>query len=261
MVSRWLGVPVCIGCIGAGSLLAEVRLEMREGRPVVDGVFVNGHGPYRFLIDTGSNLNLIEKRVGDAMGLVAAAEVEVKSSAGKTRMVESDGNEISLGSATARGQKLLVSAMREIRSVLPEVHGVLGQWFLGRFDYLLDIRGRRIEFGKQERTGRRLPSRLLNGRMAIWTSLGELLLDSGAVNLVRFGVTPDRSGMKYVETVAGGRFAGSVESSLSIDGRNVWSGTAVAMPETDEAGVAGLMPVGLFRKVYVCNSEGYVVLE
>jgi predicted aspartyl protease len=227
----------------------------------VDGVFVNGHGPYRFLIDTGSNLNFIEKRVADATGMAASLEVEVKSSAGKTRMAQSDGNEIALGEVTAHGQRLLVSTMKEIRSVLPEVRGVLGQWFLARFDYLLDIRGGRIEFGAQRRTGTRLPSRMLNGRIAVPTSLGELLLDSGAVNLVRFGVMPDRSGMKYLQTVAGGRLVGSVETSLAIDGRNVWSGTAVAMPDTDEAGAAGLMPVGLFSKVYVCNSEGYVVLE
>lgn len=28
-----------------------------------------------------------------------------------------------------------------------------------------------------------------------------------------------------------------------------------------EAGVDGLLPLGLFKTVYVCNSEGYVVFE
>ncbi len=67
--------------------------------------------------------------------------------------------------------------------------------------------------------------------------------------------------MKYAQTATGGRFVGSVESGLAIDGRNIWSGDAVAIPEPDESGVAGLMPLGLFKAVYVSNSERYVVLE
>jgi hypothetical protein len=35
-------------------------MRVEDGRPVVNGVFVNGRGPYRFLVDTGSNVNLIE---------------------------------------------------------------------------------------------------------------------------------------------------------------------------------------------------------
>lgn len=53
-------ILICILIIAAEPLFAEVIRHVRDGRPVVDGVFVNGHGPCRFLVDTGSNVNLIE---------------------------------------------------------------------------------------------------------------------------------------------------------------------------------------------------------
>ena len=36
----------------------------------------------------------------------------------------------------------------------------------------------------------------------------------------------------------------------------------MTMPSrTGKPGVAGLLPLGLFKVTYVCNSEGYVILE
>jgi hypothetical protein len=52
-----------------------------------------------------------------------------------------------------------------------------------------------------------------------------------------------------------------VFSRLVIEGRNIWRGDAVAIPVQAEPGVAGLMPLRLFRTIYVCNSEGYVILQ
>ena len=54
-------------------LAGAVTLEVRDGRPFVNGVFVNGHGPYRFLIDTGANMNLIESDLAEKMSLIAHA--------------------------------------------------------------------------------------------------------------------------------------------------------------------------------------------
>ena len=48
-----------------------IRIQVSKERPVVDGVFVNGKGPYRFLIDTGSNINLIETGVAEKLRMTA----------------------------------------------------------------------------------------------------------------------------------------------------------------------------------------------
>jgi len=138
---------------------------------------------------------------------------------------------------------------------------VLGQWFLSGFDYLLDLRGKRLEFGKQSPNGSRSQFRLLDGRSAVSTSLGDLVLDSGAPRLILFGVRPDAGELSEMLTVTGSGSVGMVASRLVIEGRNIWRGDAVAIPNQAEPGIAGLMPLSLFKTIYVCNSEGYVVFE
>ena len=257
-------ILICSLIIAAGPLFAELKMQVRDGRPVVDGVFVNGHGPYRFLVDTGSNVNLIETGIARKIGMNATFQVDLASSAGKTQTSGSDGNEVALDSVKANGQKFLFSGLEAIHDSSPDIQGVLGQWFLAQYDYTLDLRGKRVEFGKQDRSGTRTRFDMINARPVISTSLGTLALDSGANRLVLFGAQPDSgSGFRgELKTVAGSQKIGIVSSkSLVIEGRKFWGGDAVAMPSRTEPGVNGLLPLGLFKVIYVCNSEGYVVFE
>lgn len=238
-------------------------MQVVEGRPIVDGIYVNGHGPYRFLVDTGSNVNMIDIGLARKIGMNATFQVDLASSAGKTLMPGSDGNEVVLDSVKADAQKFLFSSLDAVRKLAPDVQGVVGQWFLSRFDYLLDLRGKHIEFGKQERNGTRAAVTMQNGRVVVSTSLGDLVLDSGAARLILFGA--ERMGgdaaKGVVRTFAGSQAVGSISIKLIIEGRNVWNGDAVTMPSRTEPGVAGLLPPSLFKAIYVCNSESYVVFE
>jgi hypothetical protein len=47
---------------------------------------------------------------------------------------------------------------------------------------------------------------------------------------------------------------------LMIEGRRISRGDGVAVPNRTE-GVDGLLPVNLFKVIYFCNSEGYVILQ
>jgi hypothetical protein len=186
----------------------------------------------------------------------------VASSAGKTPLPGSDENKVELSSVKAKDQKFLFSGLDAIHDLLPDVQGLLRQWFLSGFDYLLDIHSKRLEFGKQDRNGTRARFTMPNGRTALSTSLGYLVMDSGAGRLVLFGVDPDRRNHGYVPTFAGSQRIGLPSSRLVIEGRNIWHGDAITIPNrAAEPGVAGLMPLSLFKTIYVCNSEGYVVFE
>jgi len=255
---------ICSLIIAAGPLFGDVRIEVRDGRPVVDGVYVDGHGPYRFLVDTGSNVNLIDAKLAQSIGLKATFESKLASSSGVTVVPGNDRIEVMLDPVKADAQEFLFSGLEAIHNRWPDIQGVLGQWFLSRFDYTLDLRGKRLDFGKQDRSGTRAHFTTINGRPAVSTSLGNLVLDSGADRLILFGVKPDTgSGMKSeLRTVAGSQQIGMVfDKPLSIEGRKVWRGDAVALPSRTEPGVDGLLPLGVFKAVYVCNSEGYVVFE
>jgi hypothetical protein len=248
----------------AGRVAGEARMLFRDGHPVVDGVYVNGHGPYGFLVDTGTNVDLIDPHLAETIGLTPTFRSELASSMGETIVPGADGIEVRLGLVKADGQKFLFAGLEAIRHRWPDIQGVLGQWFLSNFDYTVDFRGKRLEFGKQDRTGTRSRFRLINGRTAISTSLGVLILDSGADRLVLFGVQPNiGSGlMSELRTVTRSQQIGMVFSKqLVIEGRKIWTGDAIAIPSRPEPGVDGLLPLSLFKIIYVCNSAGYIVFE
>jgi hypothetical protein len=256
---------ICALILAFSPLVNATNLRVQEGRPIVDGVFVNGHGPYRFLVDTGTNVNLIDANLARLIGLHATFEVDLASASGKTPTQGSDGNEVVLDSVKAEDQKFLFSGLEAIHNFSFDIQGVLGQWFLSQFDYTIDLRGKRLDFGKQEdRNGMRVPLRMINGRLAVSTSLGDLIVDSGAARLVLFGVESDGSigDNREWRTVAGSLKVGIVFSKeLIIEGRKVWRGDAVAIPNRSEPGVDGLLPLSLFKAIFVCNSEGYVIFE
>jgi hypothetical protein len=248
----------------AGPITSEVKMQVRDGHPIVGGVYVNGHGPYQFLVDTGTNVDLIEPHLAEVIGLTPTCRAELTSSVGTTIVPAADGIEVRLGLVRANGQKFLLGGLETIRHRWPDVQGVLGQWFLSSFDYTVDSRGKWLDFGKQDQSGTRSRFRLINGRMAISTSLGVLILDSGADRVVLFGVQPNIGSGRTGElrTVTGSQQIGmAFNKQLVIEGRKIWRGDALAIPTHSQPGVDGLLPISLFKTIYVCNSEGYIVFE
>jgi hypothetical protein len=227
----------------------------------VDGVFVNGHGPYRFLLDTGTQLNHLDPKLAKSLGLRASARVEVISPFAVAQAPAAEGIEIALESVQAGNQKLVFSDLETVHQLGFDIKGVLGQDFLSHFDYLLDMGAKRLEFSKQDRAGTRAEFLRIHGQPAVSTSLGWLLLDSGTGWVVLFGV-PAAPRTNDILTLAGASKAGPVpHRPLVIGGRSIRYNELVAVAGGKDVGVAGLLPVSLFKSVYICNSEGYVVLN
>src|SRR6185437_5131508 len=215
-----LGISTC-------PLAGAVKLDIRDGRPFVNGVFVNGYGPYRFLIDTGANMNVIESDLARKIGMSATFEDVVESALGKSSMPGSNNNAVTLGRVGAENQKFQFSTLASLHTVWPDVKGILGQAFLSCFDYAMDLRHKTLEFGKQERAGKRTPFRLLEGRTALATSLGNLVVDSGAARLLLFGVTPDDDDEMPMLTMTDLRTLGPLPASCSS--RGAMSGAATRL--------------------------------
>ena len=103
------------------------------------------------------------------------------------------------------------------------MQGVLGQEFLTKFDYLLDLKARRLEFGSPVQTplkGTRVDFTVVDGRPALDTSLGRLILDFAADVLVRFNISGGNS-RRQISTLTGTTSVTMVRSTLLIEGRAV----------------------------------------
>jgi hypothetical protein len=238
-----------------------VKLEARANRPVVDGVFVNGHGPFRFLLDTGATLNHIDPGIGLSIGLTATSHTTLVTSTGAILAAAGEAREVRLGGIAAERQMFVFAGMDAIHEVSRDLQGVLGQEFLSQFDYRLNLEGRRLEFGEVgDRNGIRADLLTARGRPMITTSLGRFVLDSGAHGVIRFGVRGGNISQELV-TASGILKVGTVSSRIEINGYTVWHGDAVAVPNSPESDADGLLPVQLFKSVYVSNSKRYVVLR
>jgi hypothetical protein len=252
-------VPVVL--LTHGLWAGELGLRVMEGRPVVDGVYVDGHGPYRFLLDTGTTLNMIDPAIAKAAGLRATYRTELGSSLGKMLVPGAAGLTVTLGEASAGDQKVLFHKMEVVHGLSGSIQGILGQSFLSRFDYLIDMCGKRLVFGKQDAPGSKTPLHESYERSVVSTSLGKMVLDSGAAQMVLFGLDGTGNGQNMMRTISGFGFVGMIHKQLTIEGRSVWRGQAVAIPHDEEPGVAGLIPINLFRTVYVSNSGKYLVFQ
>jgi hypothetical protein len=237
-----------------------IPLEIRDGRPVVR-VFVNHHGPYRFLLDTGSTLNQLDPKIAASIGLTATFNTRLTSSTGVAHVSGTEGVELRVDATAADEQIVLLNSTDSLHQISPELDGVLGQMFLTRYNYLLDMRNKRLVLGASAAPmGTKVMFHLVAGRPVISTSLGALALDSGAHYLTRFGVRGFEDG-RQMATASGTTSVGAITSRLAIAGRTFWRGEAITVSQSPETDVQGLLPITPFKAIYVSNSAKYLVLD
>ena len=254
--------PLLLALLVACDGHAATKMRMVDGRPVVQGVYVNGHGPFTFLIDTGTTANHLDVKLAERIGLKPAFRRQLITSVGAAYVPGVDGVEISLDSVRATSQRILFAGNDVIRQFAPGVQGILGQAFLSNFDFRLDMRGKQIEFGTQasQASGIRAPLRTTESRPTVSTNLGALMLDSGTGWVTLFGVEGSNPGGEMT-TLAGTLRLGTVSRKLTIQGHTFWTGEALAVPHPAEGGAEGLLPLSVFKTVYVSNSAGFVSFE
>jgi aspartyl protease len=240
----------------------SIRLNSLSGIPVVDGVFLNGYGPYRFVLDTGAQVNQVEESIARKIGLAPAFQVEMATAAGAIRVAGGRVSEVSLGSATASNQEFLFTTLDGAHTLSTEIKGVLGQEFLARFDYLLDFAGHRVVFGDLAPDGgNRVEFETIDRCPVIETSEGKLVLDSGSNSTILYrssSATPDGT---TIRTAAGTASVSPIQGlRLRIGAREYRAATASSTPRALLRG-DGLLPASLFRAVFISNSGKYVVLD
>ncbi len=255
-----IAAPVTLCNAASKPLPGEIILSIVAGRPVVGGVFLNGFGPYRFLLDTGAQTNQLDARIAAKVGFQASFRVEM-APLGQTILVPGvRGVEIGLGPASISNQEVLFTALEGVKALSPAIQGVLGQEFLAHFDYLLDFANRRLVLGEGEPDGGvRVSFERIDGRPAIETSQGRLVLDSGTdIAVMLSGGTGMR---RTVRTAAGDAEVTAIDGlQLRIAGRTWRCHQAVSARKT-RGGEDGLLPASLFHAIFVSNSGGYAVLD
>lgn len=265
----------------------EVPFRLTGQSFVVVPVRIDGHGPFEFLLDTGTDTTLVTPAVAARLALRPTSRVVLATPAGARAAARAEVRALSVGPKPAGGGEVLIDGLTELRALDARLCGVVGQNFLGRLNYSLDY-GRRLMLVEDARdappAGARVPVANEGGRLLVSATSKRggagalrLLVDSAAGGLVLFD-SPDSPLSRAalgIETPPGRSLrastnAGSLPAragqlrSLHVGGA-AFSDLAVALVASPaSAGPRredGLLPTSLFRSIYFNNAEGYVVLN
>ena len=237
-----------------------IPLAIVEGRPVATGVYLEGQGPFRFLLDTGAQSNQLHSSLAVKLGVVAAFRVELATAAGVNLVPGGYVKSVRLGETDGARQEFLFTTLEGVRRLDPKIDGVLGQQFLGLFDYRIDFRHRTIAFGKQEIAGPRITVTRQDASILVSTSEGPLILDSGTDAVILFRDSSG-AGHQRIATANGFAAATPVESlKIRVGDRDYHPRKSAILPSANGR-ADGLLPASLFRAIYVSNSERYIIPE
>lgn len=274
---------VALVCLALPSVEAavtpeEVALSVRRSGALLAPVLIDGHGPFTFLLDTGSSHSVVGSELAERLALPAVAQARVLTTAGAQMGLVVRVERVSIGGASVEGLMPSVVSIAGLRQIEKGVDGVIGLDFLSAFDYTVDYRRKRLRWtAEPEPDNVRLPLVRVGERSLVQLPGGNgrepvlMVPDSGSEGFVIF----ERDGrtavaVDYLDHSVGvsglalqrdGR--GGVLRELQVGGVTLRNQPAVVLRA--EGGSAtrgdGLLPLHQFSSVSFHNGEGYMVVR
>ena len=250
---------------------------LKDGFVFVNAI-INGHGPFRMLVDTGTSTTLLAPEAAAEAGLKFDHRIVLTSLGGEKPLLATSAGELQVGSATETGIEIAVAAISHVRKIDPLASGILGQSFLSRSAYLIDYARKKLWLGEDAiRRAEELPYIIstpqISGRTIVPVTFQaggpswRLTLDSGASNLILKCsaqcpmITDPRSGDRVLALVGERTVLSGTLRRLEIAGARMWSVHAVLV-DTDlpDGQDDGVLPSHWFSAVYVDSDAGMVRL-
>jgi predicted aspartyl protease len=103
-----------------------VRFRLVKDYLIVVPVFVNGQGPFEFLLDTGTNSTVIHQKLAQQLGLRAVDRIIRYTPTGSQVISRASLNSLTVGSRTITNTEVLITEMRQTHLLDSRICGVLG---------------------------------------------------------------------------------------------------------------------------------------
>jgi hypothetical protein len=131
-------IPALSAEIHCPGNVASVPFHLVNRHQIIVAVSVNHSGPYNFLLDTGTQMTMVDPSLATQLhlateGTAAVASVGVHASATFAQL-----DQLEAGSHAVANQKVLVYNLQNLQATGLDIQGVLGEDFLGQFDMLID---------------------------------------------------------------------------------------------------------------------------
>jgi len=278
--------------------VASLPFRLVNRYQIVLAVSINHSAPYDFLLDTGTQITMVDPSVAAELHLNTTGAAVVRSVGFRESASFTQLDLLEAGSHAVANQKVLVYGLLNLRSVDPHIRGILGEDFLEHFDMLIDYAHRLLCFDNsavmraevkgphitlvtpaQTADGAPLPKLLIiAARLSGETRPVRLMLDSGAnipylyntsQHLVTRPMAPTSfGGASLVGSGADGDqhvFSALPPQEVKIGSLELPNVTfltlAYARKDSHTTEFDGLLTTDLFRRVLISHADHFVVLE
>jgi hypothetical protein len=270
--------------------VASVPLRPTNSHQMIVAISVNRSGPYNFLLDTGTQMTMIDPSLAAELHLntqgsavVAGVGFQAAASFAQLDLLEA-------GSHAVANQKVLVFESKKPESNELHFRGVLGEDFLGQFDVVIDnahnllclddsaamradVKGPHIALLTAPETSSGGPSfstLIISARLSDGMRPVRLNLDSGTNAPFLFD-SPQYMTPGSIRRVGGG-LNGTQRSLSTLPPQDLKIGS-LKFPNVSFATLAysqrdsrtrtfdGLLTLGLFRRVFICHADHFAVFE
>ncbi|HMF96226.1 MAG TPA: retroviral-like aspartic protease family protein [Vicinamibacterales bacterium] len=249
---------------------------------IIVPVIVDGAGPFRFLLDTGSNASVISEKLAAELATPIVAKTTLVSAGGRKDALVTRIEHLAMGTVTATA--VLMTLIQPDALAVPDVlasgqhvQGVIGQDVLGTLRYTIDYRQRKIVW--RDETGS-VPSGATafelephDNRFLVVLPQDRQVLrlvpDSGAERLVLFQranrkqppvtVADEPVGLTGLTGTRAARRA--VVRDLKVGSTTLVDVPAVVIRRDDSDQADGLLPLHIFPRVTFSGPERQMFIE
>jgi hypothetical protein len=273
--------------------IASVTPRFVQRALIVIPVRVNQKGPFDFMVDTGSQVTVVDPSLAQELGLKPQDKVGLVSVASYAQASVTVLETLEAASHAVEKPFVILQDLGQIQAADPRIRGVLGENFLAHFDLLIDyahkflcldetgamresVRGERIPLVASQHPEKEVPfmERLVISVHLSGAGTRQILLqlDSGSDGLILYAGNVANSGLLKQATLqvdnvskAQRAFAVLPPQDMRIGTRTLNQvyfvtplsvGNDVPKQETD-----GVLPTVLFRRVFISGADNYVVFE
>jgi predicted aspartyl protease len=181
-----------------------------RGYLMIAGVTINNHGPFDFLVDTGTNTTLLDPQLAAELGLQPKDRLQLASLSNSAGVPRYFLQKVNLGPAALSNLEALAVPLTQLSALDHNIRGILGMNFLLHFSFRLDFDHSSIEIYSFPETARipaglRVPVQINESRLLIAVASSaaphgswKLALDSGISQFLVFQerIVPQRENSK-----------------------------------------------------------------
>lgn len=235
-------------------------------------IAINGTGPYPFLLDTGTTRTVIDPGLADQLQAPVIGEDLLAGNPGTHQVPLVRLDTVQMKSASVSNLGAMVDKLEAVKFIAPGIQGILGEDFLSRFDIFIDYKQRTVQFGEAAPAGERCRFESMGKYRGVRTS-NRLLIGTEFVEMsggkVQLQLDTGAKIPELFPTLSSVLSSGSGESGKILHSRITLKIGATVFKDQDvlqdRQGTAldavGLLPAVIFRRIYICHSGGYVVLN